>query len=127
MLLAKKLKIKTLKKQREYIQKSIFSLASRGVAGDPAFIYSGYIYPEVIRYFEEQGFDIKLVKADIVMATNKGKPLYIFTPKDNLELSEEEMRKAESYIATQVLNEQQTDAETIADGLLSSIFGHNKN
>lgn len=127
MLLAKILKIKTLKKQRNYIKRGIFSLASRGDAGDPSFRYTGYIYPEVIKYFETEGFDITVVKSDLVLATTKGKPIYIFTPKDNLELSEKEMEKAENFVETQVLNGQQDDTETTAEDLINSIFRHNNN
>lgn len=94
-MLAKELKIKTLKKQREFIAEQLSHVDTRG-DGDTAYSYVGYIHPEVIKHFESEGFVVTPVKSDMLNVATKGKPVYVFTIGD-IELTEEELQQAEAY------------------------------
>lgn len=94
-MLAKELKIKTLKKQREFIQDQLSHANTRN-DGDTAYRYVGHVYPEVIKYFESEGFVVTQVHSDLLSALVKGMPVYLFTVGD-VELSEEELEQAEAY------------------------------
>ena len=56
-MLAKEVKIKTILKQRSFIENGL-SLAPHNKDGDPSFRYIGYLYPENARYFRNKGYDI---------------------------------------------------------------------
>ena len=74
-MLAKELKIKTLKKQREFIEEQL-SLADTRKDGDTSYTFVGHIYPEVIKYFEEEGFVVTRVPhSDMLTAATKGTPV----------------------------------------------------
>lgn len=94
-MLAKELKIKTLKKQREFIQEQLSHADTRN-DGDTAYRYVGHLYPEVIKHFESEGFVVTQVHSDLLSAMVKGLPVYLFTVGD-VELSEEELEQAEAY------------------------------
>ena len=94
-MLAKELKIKTLKKQREFIKEQL-SHGDVRRDGDTAYRYVGHIYPEVIAYFESEGFSVKKVESDLMTALTKGMPTYIFVVGD-VKLTEEELQAAEAY------------------------------
>ena len=107
-MLAKEIKIKTIKKQREFIKNQLASAINRE-DGDCAYTYVGHIYPEVIQYFQSEGFVVTLVKSDLMLAMTKGVPIYLFTV-NSIALSEEELKQAEEYDST-------------TDELMKSIFG----
>lgn len=94
-MLAKELKIKTIKKQREFIKKQL-SHADTRKDGDTAYRYVGHIYPEVIAYFESEGFIVTKVESDMMTAMTKGLPTYLFVVGD-VKLTEEELKEAEAY------------------------------
>lgn len=93
-MLAKEVKIKTMKKQREFIKKQLLG-TSKDKDGDTSYRYVGYIYPEVRKYFENEGYDVREVKNEAVLGFTKGLPLFVFTVGD-IVLTEEESRQAES-------------------------------
>ena len=95
-MLAKEIKIKTLKKQREFIREQLNVFPTNRSDGNSGYIYVGYIHPEVIKYFESEGFVVTCVKSDLLSALTKGMPVYLFTIGD-IELSEEELKQAEEY------------------------------
>lgn len=88
-MLAKEIKIKTLKKQREFIEQEISTKGIQDNAGNTSYIYAGHVFPEVIEYFEKEGFIVEKVK-------NQQLPLYLFVVGD-IKLTEEELKEAEAY------------------------------
>lgn len=95
-MLAKEIKIKTIKRQREFIEKQLRRISTEHNDGDSAYSYVGYIYPEVIKHFENEGFIVTLLKSDMLLVATRGLPMYLFTVGD-IELSEEELKQAEEY------------------------------
>lgn len=93
--MAKEIKIKTMKRQREFIKKQLAHADTRE-DGSTSYSYIGYIYPEVIAYFESEGFTITKVESDMMTAMTKGDTVYLFTIGD-MELTEEELKEAEAY------------------------------
>lgn len=118
-MLAKEIKIKTIKKQREFITKQLNQITNRE-DGDCAYTYVGYIYPEVIQHFKSEGFAVKLVESDLMLAMTKGVPIYLFTV-GGMVLSEEELKQAEEYYSED--NEDGEDNENTTAELMKSIFG----
>lgn len=96
-MLAKEIKIKTLKQQREFILKELTHLPECRKDGNCLYRYVGYIYPEVIEYFRNEGFTVTEIKSDFITALSEGSPVYIFTVSDDIKLSEKEMEQAEEY------------------------------
>lgn len=94
-MLAKELKIKTLKKQRKFIKDQL-SHADAGNDGNTAYRYAGHVYPEVIKYFESEGFVVTQVHSELLTALANGMPVYLFAVGD-VELSEEELEQSEAY------------------------------
>lgn len=94
-MLAKELKIKNLKKQREFIKRQISTFAGIRNDGDSSYIYVGYVYPEVIKYFQSEGFIVTKIESEKLTAVNKGMPTYLFVP-GAVELTEDELRVAEA-------------------------------
>lgn len=94
-MLARDLKIKNLKRQREFIQKQIIGRA-RMEDGCVIGKYVGNIYPEVIEYFEKEGFVITKIESELLTAIHGGLPTNIITV-GNLKLTEEELKEAENY------------------------------
>lgn len=94
-MLARENKIKTLKKQREFIKKQL-SNADKG-DGDTSCVYVGYVYPEVINYFKNEGYEVEKVELDKVGKLTVWRPIYIFYIGDDIKLTEEEMKQAEKY------------------------------
>ena len=100
-MLAKELKIQSLKRQREFIE-SVFEKMLRNPPenGDITFMYYGKIFPENISYFKENGFDVSCFTAD--SATNNrcqipnSYPMYCFSISDDIVLTNEEMERAEN-------------------------------
>lgn len=96
MLLAKEIKIQTMRKQREYIRNQLLKVA-KSVDGDTAYCYMGHVFPEVIKYFEKEGFTVTKVQSELLTAMTKGIPVYVFTIDDFIELTEAELQQAENY------------------------------
>lgn len=94
-MLAKEIKIKNLRKQREFIEKQLSHTTSKE-DGDTAYRYVGHVYPEVIEYFENEGFMVTKIESDMLTMMTKGLPVYLFTVGE-VKLSDEEMKEAESY------------------------------
>ena len=95
-MLAKEIKIMTLKRQREFIEKQLRQITMDRDDGDSSYSYVGYIYPEVIKHFEKEGFVVTLLKSDMLLVATRGLPMYLFTVGD-IPLSKEEMKQAEEY------------------------------
>lgn len=95
-MLAKEIKIKTLKKQREFIEEQLKNIPEGRDDGDSAYSYVGYVYPEVIKHFEKEGFTVTNVNSDMMLVATRGLPVYLFTVGDT-ELSKEELKQAEEY------------------------------
>ena len=119
-MLAKEIKIKTLKKQREFIEKQLAHIPTGREDGDSAYRYVGHIYPEVIKHFESEGFVVTLVKSDMLSALTKGMPVYLFTVGD-IELSEEELKQAEEYEA-ETEDDDDADDEDVVDDLIKELL-----
>ena len=94
-MLAKKIKIRTILRQREFIVEQMEHELEED--GNPLYSYCGYIYPENLAYFRTEGFDIVKVMSESVHPVTRGAPYYLFTPKDDINLSEEEMKEAEKF------------------------------
>lgn len=91
-MLAKENKIKSIKRQREFIRKQ---LERPHEDGDTAYCYAGHILPEVIAYFNAEGYKVELITSDMLTAAVKGLPIYLFTISDDVVLSDEELKEAE--------------------------------
>lgn len=122
MLLAKEIKIQTMRKQREYIRNQLLKVA-KSVDGDTAYCYMGHVFPEVIKYFEKEGFTVTKVQSELLSAITKGIPVYVFTIDDLVKLSEEELQQAEAYDYNKEITEKVSDEEG-EDPFLGRIFGH---
>ena len=129
-MLAKDIKVKTLLRQRDYIEKELSKAGdSKNRDGDPTYTYCGCIYPENIEYFENEGFDIALVKSDMLTAALRGHRLYLFTPKEDIELGMNDMQDAEELLKKEQKENKQWEeeihaaAEAAADDILGCIFG----
>ena len=95
-MLAKEVKIKNFKRQREFIKEQLENRQENlREDGDTAYRYIGHIFPEVIGYFESEGFDIKKNESELLLASTKGLPVYTFTIRDDVVLNEEELKAAE--------------------------------
>ena len=95
MALQREIKISNLITQREFIKEQLEKVKNMN-DGDPTYSYTGYIYPENIRYFEEiEGCVITKVESDMAKAFSKGKIVYCFMPKDDIVLTDEELQSAE--------------------------------
>lgn len=116
-MLAKDVKIRNLKRQREFIRKQLSPTEPRK-DGNPAYRYAGHIYPEVIKYFEDEGYVITEVHSDMLTAAANGLPVYLFIPKD-IKLSEEEMKQAEAYASE---DEEAKAEEQLMDYMLDAIL-----
>lgn len=122
MLLAKEIKIQTIRKQREFIRKQLLE-TKKNKDGDTAYCYVGHIFPEVIKYFEKEGFTITKVQSELLSAMTKGVPVYVFTIDDLVKLSEEELQQAEAYDYEEQRAAKFRD-EDDGDSFLEMIFGH---
>ena len=114
-MLAKEIKIANIKQQRLFIEEQLkkFLGDDRPRDGDVSYPYVGYVFPENIVYFEKEGFDVIEIEYDD--ARLKGNIITLFTPSDEIELSEEEIAQAEA------VNYKQEEAD--AFNPLAAIFG----
>ena len=99
-MLAKDTKINTLIIQRDFIESRLRCI---GEDGDSSYRYAGYIYPENRKYFEEEGYDITTITSIEALQITQGLPLNIFTPSDEITLTEEEELISET-IAIEIAN-----------------------
>ena len=119
-MLAKELKIKTLKQQREFIKEQLKQIPAGRKDGDTSYRYVGYIHPEVIEYFENEGFVVTRIKSDLLTAMAKGLPVYLFTV-GNIKLTEEELKQAEEYEA-ETEDDDDADDEDVVDDLIKELL-----
>lgn len=96
-MLAKKIKMENIKKQREFIEAQLKKLSLSNDDGDTSYPYVGYIFPEIKRHFISEGFKIVEFNSDSIVALTKGRPIHLFTIKDDIVLSDEELREAEDF------------------------------
>lgn len=119
-MLAKELKIKNIKRQREFIQEQIEKMLKHpNEDGNTAYPYVGYVFPEVIDYFKGEGFAVKRVNSEMLIAATKGVPAYLFIVSDEVKLSEEEMKEAEEV-------EYELDEDDVPDAfddMMTAFFG----
>lgn len=122
-MLAKEIKIKTIKQQREFIENWIKKLVDHQKDGDASFPYCGHIYPEVVKYFEEEGFKVDKITSDTIFPITKGKPIYLFSVQDDITLSDEEQKQAEEYQQPIDNTDDNTDDEPDLVDLFKMISG----
>lgn len=118
-MLAKEVKIKNIKKQREFIKEQLeHRLDHQNKDGDTAYRYVGHVLPEVIAYFTNEGYKVERITSDMLTAATKGLPVYLFTISDDVVLNDEELKAAEEV-------EYEPDDEEMPDmfGDLMSILG----
>lgn len=95
-MLGKQIRIKNIKRQREFIRRQLNHLLHTGRKdGDTQYRYLGEVLPEVKEYFKKEGFDVIVYDSDVIMAETKGMPINLFVPSRTLNLTEEELREAE--------------------------------
>lgn len=94
-MLAKEIKMASLKKQREFIKEQLCARLSRN-DGNTCYSYIGDLYPEVIEYFKEEGFIVNDIKSDLLTEKYNGVPVYLFRVA-YVELTESELAEAENY------------------------------
>ena len=96
-MLAKKLKIQNLKRQREFIEEQLeYMLSNPNEDGNATYRYVGHLLPEVISHFEKEGFTITSIRSDSVISRTEGKTLYLFTISDDVALNDDERTEAEA-------------------------------
>lgn len=119
-MLAKEVKIKNIKKQREFIKEQLeHRLDHQNKDGDTAYRYVGHVLPEVIAYFNAEGYKVERITSDMLTAATKGLPVYLFTISDEVILNDEELKAAEEV-------EYEDDEEEMPDmfgDLMSTLLG----
>lgn len=100
-MLAKEIKIKNIKKQREFIESQLRKVSKLNTDGDISYTYIGYIFPEVQKHFVKEGFKINQYMSDFIAASTNGKPINLFTIKDDVQLSDAELEEAEKNFETE--------------------------
>lgn len=119
-MLAKDLKIKNIKKQREFIWYHLERMCEANKDGDVTFPYLGTVYPEVIKYYEDEGFVVTKVQNDELSARNQGVPVYLFTVSERITLSDEELERAEQE---EGFNDDEPPARDALSNMLSRMMG----
>ena len=93
-ILAKELKIQNLKRQREFIKSTVeLMIKEPDKDGDTTFVYVGHVFPEVIAYFQGEGFCVKKVSDGTI--ETRYIPVYLFTISDKTILDDDDGKKAE--------------------------------
>ena len=93
-MLAKELKIKTLMKQRKYIEDMI-SNTQYNVDGDTSIVYVGKIYPENLAYFNAQGYAVDTYSSDDILKSAGGRPINLIYISNEVRLSKEEIERSQ--------------------------------
>jgi len=96
-MLGRRIKIMTILKQREFITRQLEDTVHT-ITGNPAYTYIGHIYPENCIHFYNEGWKISEVNSDTLIADTEGLPIWLFTPNDDIILTDEEMKNAEKYV-----------------------------
>lgn len=96
-MLAKNMKIQTLMAQRHFIIEMMKKVYKEREDGNAIFLYKGIIYPENIRYFSDEGFAIRTLDSERIIA-EYGVPLNVFYPKAEIELNESEIMMSEELV-----------------------------
>lgn len=91
-MLAKETKIYNLIIQRNFIKLQLDGINKEG---DPSYRYVGYLYPENRKYFEEEGYDVTIITSMEALQITQGLPLNIFTPAEEIVLTDEEILSSE--------------------------------
>lgn len=91
-MLAKEIKIGNIKRQREFIEDQ---LKHPNKDGNTAYRYVGQVLPEVIAYFEGEGYCVEHITSDMLTAATNGLPVYLFTIRDDVILNDKELKAAE--------------------------------
>lgn len=119
-MLAKEVKIKNIKRQREFIKDQLeHRLNHQNEDGNTAYSYVGHVLPEVIDYFKAEGYKVERITSDMLTAATKGLPVYLFTISDEVVLNDEELKAAEEV-------EYEDDEEEMPDmfgNLMSTLLG----
>jgi len=63
--------------------------------GNPAFTYTGYLFPELRKYYEAQEYKVQTYDYPEILIKNGGMPLNIFFPNNDISLSDEEIKESE--------------------------------
>ncbi len=92
-MLAREMKIKTIKQQREFIKAA---LSAYRKDGNPSYSYVGQVYPEVVHYFEKEGYFVTKLNFEGLLVRTAGQPVYRFTISD-FHLTDDEFKEAEDY------------------------------
>ena len=90
--MARTLKLFNLKRQKEYLEERLGDLFDKSPLGngDVSLPYRGYLYPETKSFLAQEGFAIDIVDDP------SGLPLNIIHISDDVMLTDEELREAES-------------------------------
>jgi len=96
-MLAKVIKIANLKKQREFILEQILTISETNTDGDISYLYTGYLFPEVRSYFENEGFKIEDFFNEKDGISTEFCTHHLFTIRDNLKLTDNEFNEAENF------------------------------
>ncbi len=119
-ILAKEIKIKNIRKQREFIEEQLSQMLDNPREdGSTAYRYVGQVLPEVIDYFTKEGFKVEhITSSGALTVSTMGLPVYLFTISDEVVLTDEELQEAEEV-------EIEPDDEEMPDfdRLLSSLLG----
>ena len=96
-MLAKDIKIKRLKRQRDFIEMHLQNMVYRDI-DEGIFTCLGMVYKENIVYFQKQGFIVQQMR----LRSEEGitYEAYAFIPED-VELTPEELQQAENYDYTE--------------------------
>ncbi len=121
-MLAREMKIKSIKRQREHIRKLLSTERKDGVTSRS---FVGEIFPEVKSYFEKEGYCITPVQSDILCAITQGQPVHLFTLDNDYRkcgsLSDEEKKQAEEYQGP-VLTADNLSAEDIVTDIIKKFL-----
>ena len=94
-MLAKEIKIQNVKKQRTFIEHQLTENSIVNKDGDISYTYVGYLFPEVRKYFEDEGFVITDFISNEIAPHTQGRTIHVFTLSDELTLSDEDWEEAE--------------------------------
>ena len=122
-MLAKEIKIRNIKQQRDFIMNQLkeYLMEHPRNDGNTAYRYVGHVLPEIVDYFKGEGFDVKCLISDMILSATQGMPIYLFTISDNVVLSDEELKAAEEF-EYKFDDDERSDA---FDDFMSALLGGN--
>lgn len=122
-MLAKEVKIKNIKRQREFIKRQLKKLLEHpSKDGDTAYRYVGYVFPEVSSYFEDEGYVVKRLDSDRILAATNGSPMFLFTIGNQIILTKEELEEAEAVEVKFEEDNEEKDASESFCGIIASML-----